>query len=106
MTLLLRDLNYIQEEHQSHWAQSLKTVLKDALALNNGGGHDGLSASPHRDCLERSLQDLLQDQLPDSTQAGHQAPEKAAQDQPTYIVLFMVRSCSDPVFTGDKIEYD
>lgn len=62
---LFRDLNYIQEVHQSNWAQSLKKVLKDALALNNEADYDGLSASMQRDKLELSLVDLLQYQLPD-----------------------------------------
>ena len=62
---LFRDLNYIQQVHQSNWAQSLKTVLKEALTLSNQAGYDGLSASTPRDQLERSLRDLLQDPLPD-----------------------------------------
>ena len=62
---LFRDLNYIQEVHQSNWAQSLKTVFQEAMVLNNRSDHDGLSASPPRDQLERALQDLLQVQLPD-----------------------------------------
>ena len=56
---LFRDLNYIQEVHQSNWAQSLKTLLNDMLLLKKKSDYDSLSASPSRDKLERALHDLL-----------------------------------------------
>ena len=62
---LFRDLNYIQQVHQSDWAQSLKTLLKEALTLNKAPGYDCLSACPTRKKLEISLQGLLHDKLPD-----------------------------------------
>ena len=51
--------------HQSNWAQSLKAVFKEAMVLNNRSDYDSLSASPPRDQLEWTLQNLLQVQLPD-----------------------------------------
>jgi hypothetical protein len=50
--------------HQSNWAQSLKLLFKESIALNNKAGYDGLSASPERDKLEQSLKGLLQTGLP------------------------------------------
>jgi transposase len=61
---LLRDLNYIEQVHQSNWADALKAVLKDAITLNNRAGYDRLSDSPARNELEESLLNLLQQQLP------------------------------------------
>lgn len=62
---LLRDLNYVEQVHQSNWAQSLKSVLKDAIALKKETNYDGLSASLSRNDLEQSLIGLLKDTLPD-----------------------------------------
>lgn len=62
---LFRDLKYIDQVHQSDWAQSLTSILKQAIALNNEVGYDGLSDSAARNKLERSLMDLLQHKLPD-----------------------------------------
>lgn len=62
---LFRDLNYIEQVHQSIWAGSLKTVLKDAILLSKQAGYDGLSDSPARNQIEQSLLDLLGQQLPD-----------------------------------------
>lgn len=62
---LFRDLNYITQVHGSNWAQSLKSVLKEAIALNNQPDYDGLAASPARSEPERSLMDLLQHPLPE-----------------------------------------
>jgi transposase len=62
---LFRDLNYIEQVHQSNWAGSLKKVLKDAITLNKQAGYDSLSASPARNELEQSLGDLLQHPLPE-----------------------------------------
>jgi len=62
---LFRDLNYIQQVHQSNWADSLKLLFKEAIALNNEIGYDGSSACPARDKLEQSLTELLHIQLPD-----------------------------------------
>ena len=55
---LFRDLNCITQVHGSNWAQSLKLVLKESIALNNQPDYDGLTASPARSDLERSLMDL------------------------------------------------
>jgi transposase len=62
---LFRDLNYIQQVHQSNWAESLKLLFKEAIALNKEVGYDGSSACPARDKLELSLADLLNLQLPE-----------------------------------------
>jgi transposase len=62
---LFRDLNYVEQVHGSKWAQSLKAVLKGAIALNQQAGYDPLLASPARNQLEQSLWNLLQHQLPD-----------------------------------------
>ena len=51
--------------HQSSWARSLKSVLKDAIILSKQEEYDGLSDSPARSQLEQSLSDLLQQPLPD-----------------------------------------
>ncbi|OIQ76652.1 transposase IS66 family protein [mine drainage metagenome] len=62
---LFRDLKYIDQVHQSDWAQALTSILKQAIALNNELGYDGLLGSAARNELERSLMDLLQHKLPD-----------------------------------------
>lgn len=61
---LLRDLNYIQQVHQSKWAGSFKKVLKDAMALSSQAGYNGLLSSPSRDKLEALLHGLLKQPLP------------------------------------------
>lgn len=62
---LFRDLKYIDQVHQSHWAQSLTSLLKQAITLNNQTDYDGLSDCVAKNKLERSLMDLLQHKLPD-----------------------------------------
>jgi transposase len=62
---LFRDLKYIDQVHGSDWAQSLASILKESIALNNEPGYDGLQGSAPRNELERSLMDLLQHKLPD-----------------------------------------
>jgi len=62
---LFRDLNYMQQVHQSNWAESLKSLFKEAITLNKEVDYDGLSASLARDKLEQSLTELLLIQLPD-----------------------------------------
>jgi transposase len=62
---LFRDLNYIEQVHQSTWAASLKTVLKDAIILSKQANYDGLSDSPERNKLEQSLLNLIAQPLPD-----------------------------------------
>jgi transposase len=52
---LFRDLNYIEQVHQSVWAANLKTLLKDALTLSKQANHDGLCESPARDILEPNV---------------------------------------------------
>jgi len=62
---LFRDLNYIAQVHQDEWSQSLKSLLKQAVDLNNEAGYNGLLPSPARNALEQSLRGLLRHQLPD-----------------------------------------
>jgi len=62
---LFRDLKYIDQVHQSDWAQSLTSILKRAIALNNEAGYDGLKTSTARNELERSLMNVLHHKLPD-----------------------------------------
>jgi hypothetical protein len=62
---LFRDLNYIEQVHQTTWASSLKTLLKDALILSKQANYDGLCDSPARQWLEQSLLDLLEQASPD-----------------------------------------
>jgi transposase len=62
---LFRDLNYIAQVHTSDWAESLKSVLKRAIALNNETGYDGLSDNKARGELEHSIANLLAHKLPD-----------------------------------------
>lgn len=62
---LFRDLNYIVQVHTSDWAESLKSVLKRAIALNNEAGYDGLSDNRARSELESSIANLLGCKLPD-----------------------------------------
>ncbi|HEY4326472.1 MAG TPA: IS66 family transposase [Mucilaginibacter sp.] len=62
---LFRDLNYIVQVHASDWAESLKSLLKRAIALNNEAGYDGLSDNRARSELEYSIADLLGHKLPD-----------------------------------------
>jgi hypothetical protein len=63
---LFRDLNYIEQVHQSSWARSLKSILKDAIILSKQAGYDGLSDSSARSDLEQLLSELLQQPLPDN----------------------------------------
>lgn len=85
---LFRDLNYIQEVHQSNWAQSLKTVFKEAMVLNNRSDYDSLSASPPRDQLEWTLQNLLQVQLPDQDKLALSLQKKLRSISP-HILCFL-----------------
>jgi transposase len=62
---LFRDLNYIVQVHTSDWAESLKALLKQAIALNNEAGYDGLSDNRARSELEHSITNLLGRKLPD-----------------------------------------
>jgi transposase len=62
---LLRDLNYIVQVHASDWAGSLKSLLKQAITLNNQAGYDGLSDSTARNILAYNLAGLLGTKLPD-----------------------------------------
>lgn len=62
---LFRDLNYIVQLHASDWAGSLKSILKEAIALNNQPAYDGLSESTARNKLEHTLASLLRYKLPD-----------------------------------------
>jgi transposase len=65
---LFRDLKYIDQVHQSDWAQALTSILKQAITLNNQIDYDPAragSGSTARNELDRSLMDLLQHKLPD-----------------------------------------
>ncbi len=65
---LFRDLKYIDQVHQSDWAQALTSILKQAIVLNNQADYDPApagSGSAARNELERSVMDLLQHKLPD-----------------------------------------
>ena len=62
---LFRDLNYVVQVHASDWAESLKSILKRATALNNEAGYDGLSGNRARSELESSITNLLGHKLPD-----------------------------------------
>ena len=62
---LFRDLEYIEQVHQSTWAGSLKTVLKDAMILSKQADYNGLCGSKARNGLEQSLLKLLGQALPD-----------------------------------------
>jgi transposase len=62
---LFRDLNYIVGVHASDWAESLKSLLKRAIVLNNEAGYDGLSDNRARSELEHSIANLLGHKLPD-----------------------------------------
>jgi len=61
---LLRDLNYIQQVHQSKWAGSFKLLIKQAMNLDNQPEYDGLLANIKRDRLETELGVLLKHPLP------------------------------------------
>jgi transposase len=61
---LFRDLNYIVQVHQSDWAESLKALLKQAIALNNQANHNGFQQSAVS-ALGHTLAELLQLKLPD-----------------------------------------
>jgi len=70
---LFRDLNYIVQVHASDWAGSLKSLIKEAITLNNQPGSDSYrddptregSSSTARNKLEHTLADLLLHKLPD-----------------------------------------
>jgi transposase len=66
---LLRDLNYIQELHQSDWAMALKTVIKEAIALNGQFEQNHyILPNTARDALDNKLQQLLEQPIPTAHQ--------------------------------------
>jgi transposase len=67
---LLRDLNFIAELHESQWARDFKTIIKEAIALNNNRRTDHDLFIAARDALESRVSQLLTQPLP---QAHHKA---------------------------------
>ena len=61
---LLRDLNYIQQIHQSCWANSFKKLLKQAITLHKKNNDCPLKDQSVRDKLETSVDCLLNQDLP------------------------------------------
>jgi len=65
MVHLLRDLNYIEQLHESKWATDFKTLIKEANALDRQLKPDQYALpNTHRDTLETRLQQLLAQPLP------------------------------------------
>ena len=62
---LFRDLNYIEQVHASDWAQSLKSLLIQAIALNNKADDCASISMTARNHLEHAFAEFLQDKLPD-----------------------------------------
>jgi transposase len=62
---LLRDLNYIEQLHQSEWATAFKIMIQAAIALDNElSDHQYLMPNITRDTLECTLRQLLEQPLP------------------------------------------
>lgn len=85
---LFRDLNYVHQVHQSDWALSLKSVLKQAITLSKETCFDGLSPNALRDKLEALLNDLLQLQLPDKDKLAIKLQKKLRRIS-TFILCFL-----------------
>ena len=98
---LLRDLNYIQQVHQSKWAESLKSLFKQAIALNKEKDYDGFSASPTRDKLEQSLTELLLIQLPDKDNLAITL-QKQLRKIPHHILYFLHNNHVPPDNNGSE----
>ena len=65
MAHLLRDLNFIEQLHQSQWATDLKVIIKDATELKKQlTESDYKLAIPARDILENRLQQILEQPIP------------------------------------------
>lgn len=86
---LFRDLNYITQVHGSNWAQSLKSVLKEAIALNNQPDYNGLVASPARSDLEWSLMDLLQHTLPEKDNLAIRLQKNCVRSVTLYFAFYI-----------------
>jgi transposase len=98
---LFRDLNYIQQTHQSRWAESLKLLLKEAIVLNKDKDYDGSSASPARDKLEQSLIELLQLQLPEKDNLAITLQKKLRKIS-HYILFFLHNNHVPPDNNGSE----
>ena len=65
MSHLLRDLNYIEQLHDSQWATDMKLVIQTALELKKQlNENDYLLPIPARDELENKLQEVLLQPIP------------------------------------------
>ena len=65
---LLRDLNFIEQLHDSQWAKDFKVLIKDAIAFKNqtAAEADYNLFSPPRLALEGRLQQILDQSIPDT----------------------------------------
>ena len=61
---LLRDLNFIEELHESPWAKDFKYIIKEAMALNHNRQADNNLFIAARDALDSKIDLLLEQPLP------------------------------------------
>lgn len=98
---LFRDLNYIEQVHESIWAGSLKTVLKEAIVLSGQAGYNGLWVNLERNKLEQSLSDLLQHLLPDKDKLAITLQKKLRKIS-HYILCFLHHNHVPPDNNGSE----
>jgi hypothetical protein len=91
---LFRDLNYVHQVHQSDWALSLKSVLKQAITLSKEINYDGLFPNALRDKLEGLLDDLLQLQLPDKDKLAIKLQKKLRRISKFILCFSTLQQCS------------
>lgn len=89
---LFRDLKYIEQVHESEWAQTLTSILKEAIALNNDPRYDALLVSPARNKLELSLANLLKHKLPDKDKLAIKLQKKLRKIS-HHILCFLSYKC-------------
>lgn len=98
---LFRDLKYIEQVHESGWAQALTSILKEAIALNNDPRYDALLVSPARNKLELSLADLLKHKLPDKDKLAIKLQKKLRKIS-HHILCFLSYKCVPPDNNGSE----
>ena len=89
MAHLLRDLNYVEQLHDSQWAKDLKVVIRDALLLKGELDEKGYKPDvPARAAIENRLQQALVQNIP----GGHHAAttlQKSLSKIQQYILRFL-----------------
>ena len=89
---LLRDLNFIEQLHDSGWAKDFKTLIKDAIALKKQfTDKDYNLFNPPRAALENRLQTILEQPIPETHYKAVSLRKQLVKIQPQ-ILLFLHHS--------------